>query len=229
MIVKEKSSNSPPNVIDIIPSPPSPQSVGNTVKFYAYASDPEEDQILYKFYLKGPASVWLPVRDWINANWWEWTPVEPGDYEIQVWIRDGNHATSDGQDAYKMIPYEINPLPNLPNQPPTIMALTPNKPSPQVSGTAIEWTATASDPEKDTIFYRFDLHNSENLSIEGDWSTSNVWTWYSSASEEGLYDVCVYVKDGKHESHYGYDSYKCYYGFSLLMGPAGLVHPVYMG
>jgi len=150
--VREKPSNSPPNVTDITPSLPSPQTVGNTVKFFAYASDPEGDQILYKFYLKSPAGVWQPVGDWINANWWEWTPAEPGDYEIQVRIRDGNHAASDSWDAYKMISYKVDPLPVI-STPPMVSASESYKPEPVFEAKLMNIVDTAGQSDNLNSFY----------------------------------------------------------------------------
>ncbi|HPR65863.1 MAG TPA: hypothetical protein PLM24_01850, partial [Methanothrix sp.] len=49
-----------------------------------------------------------------------------------------------------------------------------------------------------------------------DWSTSSSWTWSSGTGDAGLYDVYVYVRDGKHESASRYDSAMGYSGYQLV-------------
>jgi protocatechuate 3,4-dioxygenase beta subunit len=44
------------------------------------------------------------------------------------------------------------------NQAPTLNTLTPDRQSPQISGTVITWAANATDPEGDTVLYRFFLN-----------------------------------------------------------------------
>ncbi|HID20758.1 MAG TPA: hypothetical protein EYP28_07500, partial [Methanophagales archaeon] len=41
------------------------------------------------------------------------------------------------------------------NQPPVNPTLTPDKAEPQTAGTSITWTASATDPDADTLSYQF--------------------------------------------------------------------------
>jgi hypothetical protein len=111
-----------------------------------------------------------------------------------------------GNTGYHMILFpEEKPA----NQPPTVSSLTTDKPSSQVAGTVITFIAYASDPDKDTIFYRFLLNGpatSGNWRDETGWTTSNIWTWSASENDAGQNAISVQVRDGKHADENGYDS-----------------------
>ncbi|MGC9515503.1 MAG: hypothetical protein ACP5EL_07605, partial [Methanocrinis sp.] len=156
------------------------------------------------------------VRDWSSVNWWDWTASEQGSYEVNVWIRDGNHAGADGWDAYKITPFTVNPAAN---RPPVVTALTPSRYSPQIAGARVTWTASASDPDGDSILYRFWMKgpSTGNLwKVVRDWSTSRSWTWSTSAGDLGVYDFAVYVRDGKHQPAGRYDDIAGYKGYQLV-------------
>jgi hypothetical protein len=165
------------------------------------ASDPENDPLVYKFFLKGPVTggQLAEKTGWISVNTWTWTttPADAGQNQVEVWVRDGNHAGAEGFDANLVVTYELNqpapkpeikttlalpvqaptnttpaenviPAPAVVNKPPVVNSLTPDKTSPQLAGTAITWTAVAIDPEKeDTVFYKFFLKGP---------STGDQWT-----------------------------------------------------
>ena len=73
------------------------------------------------------------------------------------------------------------------NKGPTITSLTPN-PRTQILGQWVRWTAYATDPEGDTIYYKFVMDTAES-----DWSISNQWDWYPS--QAGTFYCTVYVCD----------------------------------
>ncbi|OPX81167.1 MAG: Y_Y_Y domain protein [Methanosaeta sp. PtaB.Bin087] len=213
--------NLPPVFNSLTPNPTSPQNVGATIRWTADATDPNPgDVVQYKFHLKGPSTggAWQVVQEWSTKNWWDWKPSQQGDYEVNVWIRDGKHAGADSWDAYKITPFKVNPAPT-PNRPPTVTALTPNRPSPQIAGATITWTATASDPDGDPILYRFWMKGPATgnvWKVVRDWSNSRTWTWSTSPGDIGQYDFCVYVRDGKHQPAGRYDDCTGYRGYHLI-------------
>jgi hypothetical protein len=95
--------NLPPTLASLSPDRPSPQSAGTPVKWRATASDPNGDAVLYKFWLKGPATGnnWALVQDWSYSNSWVWanTPADAGAYSVYVYARDGYHAPASGYDS----------------------------------------------------------------------------------------------------------------------------------
>jgi len=222
-----EAPNQPPVVNSLTANPASPQNVGTAIKWTASATDPEGDSISYRFYLKGPSTggAWQQVKDWSSNNQWDWTPSQQGDYEINVWIRDGNHVGTDSWDAYKVTAFKVNPAPAT-NQPPVVNSLTANPASPQNVGTAIKWTASATDPEGDSISYRFYL---KGPSTGGawqqvkDWSSNNQWDW--TPSQQGDYEINVWIRDGNHAGTDSWDAYKVT-AFKVNPAPATNQPPV---
>ncbi|MDD1740912.1 MAG: VWA domain-containing protein [Methanothrix sp.] len=75
---------------------------------------------------------------------------------------------------------------------PEIADLTAEPGSPQIAGTAITWTANASDMEGDQLLYRFFL----NGQAMTDWNADNTWIW--TPAEDGKYLIRIELRDGKH-------------------------------
>ncbi|MFZ2535002.1 MAG: Ig-like domain-containing protein, partial [Methanothrix sp.] len=86
------------------------------------------------------------------------------------------------------------------NQPPSIRSVEPDKPSPQLKGTAIKWTVRAEDPENDPISYMFQLKDSATWIPLTQWTEENTWTWNTAALEPGNYQIKVLVRDPMHTS-----------------------------
>jgi hypothetical protein len=104
------------------------------------------------------------------------------------------------------------------NQPPENPTLTPDRSSPQLAGTTIKWTASATDPDGDTLYYQFRLKGpatSNSWAIKRDWSTARRWTWYTTASDVGESDVSVRIRDGHHAPASSYDLKKTVYDYKI--------------
>ena len=113
----------------------------------------------------------------------------------------------------------VPPTPPPSNSPPTVSGLTPSKSSPQVLGTTITWTASATDPEGDPILFRFWLQvGSGPWVVTQDWSSSNIWGWTPSTA--GTYNVGVWIRDGKHASSSGFDDRKIVNGYGVASPPS---------
>ena len=206
--------NQPPRVTDLFADPPSPQLAGTAITWTATATDPEGDAILYQFLVNGS-----DMTGWTEKESWTWTPSESeaGSSQVEVRIRDGQHAGPEGYDDSKSAlytitapPAEVPPtaLPLIPapetNEKPALVSLTADPASPQPAGTAIAWTATATDPEGDTISYQFLVNGSDRTG----WTEKESWTWTPSDSEAGTSQVEVRIRDGQHAGPDGYDDSK---------------------
>ncbi|HPJ30392.1 MAG TPA: hypothetical protein PLZ42_03265 [Methanothrix sp.] len=104
-------SNRPPTATGLVPNPGGPQGEGTSVTWTAEANDPDSDLIYYRFWLKGPstANSWRDMTGWTASNRWTMRPEESdvGENQVNVWIRDGNHAGSDGWDSRQVNDYTI--------------------------------------------------------------------------------------------------------------------------
>ena len=220
--------NKPPVVNSLTPDKTSPQYAGTVVAWTATASDPENDPLVYKFFLRGPTTRDLPAEKtgWISHNTWTWTTTsdDVGNNQVWVWVRDEIHDSPDGSDSNKAESFTIAikqsaaPV-NITrvtqdsttisvNQPPVINSSVPDEPSPQSGGLPVRWTAAASDPDGDAILYRFWLKGpstGNNWKVVQDWSNNNTWVWSTSPANAGNFTVYVYARDGKHAGPNGYD------------------------
>jgi hypothetical protein len=87
--------NQIPFIGNLKPNRESPQEPGSIVIWAAEATDPENDQLVYEFYLNGSSKT-----GWIKENTWEWhtTKDNSGVNRIEVRIRDEKHSGADGFD-----------------------------------------------------------------------------------------------------------------------------------
>jgi hypothetical protein len=90
-----------------------------------------------------------------------------------------------------------------------IRSLTPDKQSPQASGTNITWTVEAAD--QSGLLYMFLLKGPSTngqLVEKTNWTSSNVWIWNTTNVDMGDNQVEVRVRDGKHAGPDGFDDSK---------------------
>ena len=93
------------------------------------------------------------------------------------------------------------PLENLShNLPPKLGGLIADKINPVLGGT-VQWTANATDPDSDRIYYKF----LENCSAVTDWALYNSWIWNTSAAALGDHKITVLARDGKHSAVDSFD------------------------
>ncbi|HUI39690.1 MAG TPA: SdrD B-like domain-containing protein, partial [Methanothrix sp.] len=219
--------NQSPVVNSLIADKTSPQPAGSVINWIATATDPENDLISYRFLLNG-----TPETDWQSQGQWAWTASEIGTCEIEVQVKDDRHAGPEGANGNRTAKFTISapapmPLPApqknvtnvttpaapapIPaeNRTPVVNALTPDKPSPQLVGTAITWTANATDPDQDPILYRFFLNGpgtGGSWKDETEWTASNIWTWTATGADVGSNQIRVWARDGKHAGPDSFDS-----------------------
>jgi hypothetical protein len=99
-----EKSNKPPRLISLTSDESSPQEAGNAITWTAEAKDPEDDQMLYRFFLNDE-----PATKWISEEMWTWTAedYDIGENQIEVRIRDGKHAGAEGFDGKNVASFEI--------------------------------------------------------------------------------------------------------------------------
>lgn len=81
--------------------------------------------------------------------------------------------------------------------PSLIKSLTPDKPSPQMAGTSITWTASINDQNKEKLSYNFLLKGpstSGQFVEQTGWIAANTWTWNSTDKDVGDNHIEVQVK-----------------------------------
>ena len=208
-------TNAPPTAAALTPSRDGPLAAGTAVTWTATAMDPDGDQIFYRFWLRGPSTgnTWKDMTGWTANNRWtmQTTPSDVGMNSVNVWIRDGKHAGTDGWDSYQVREFAVVGSAPTMNQPPVVIALSPNGEPPRRAGTNVIWTASAADPDGDQIYYRFWLRGPSSGNAWKDmtgWTANNRWTWQTTASDVGTSSVNVWIRDGWHAGTDGWDSYQ---------------------
>jgi hypothetical protein len=200
-IINASFTLSPPNQSPVLqqlkPDKASPQGKGSIITWTASASDPDNDQIDFRFMKNDEvASDWSTSRTWV----WDTSSEKPGEYKIAVQAKDGLHASKGSFDSSLEDKFVLT----LPNSIPELTELKADRPSPQTKGSAITWTAIAADPDGDEIYYKFLVNDNE----AGQWSPSNSWVWDTSSASPGEYRIKVLARDGRHSSEESFDSSK---------------------
>lgn len=110
-------SNNSPRLVSLTSDKSPPQNAGTAVNWTAEAKDPENDEMLYQFFLNNE-----PATKWIEENKWTWTSKEYdiGDNQIEVRVRDGKHAGPDGFDSNKATSFAVQAPETSPIQTTTI-------------------------------------------------------------------------------------------------------------
>ena len=109
------------------------------------------------------------------------------------------------------------------NQPPSMISLSPSVSSPHEVGASITWTAMATDPENDPIYYQFWLRGpgtGEEWQMVQDWSLilasrQNTWTWWAGEGDVGSSDIQVRIRDGLHADSSDMDDFEEHYDYEI--------------
>lgn len=195
LIISILYMNQAPIINDLISDQSSPQEVNSKITWIAQAYDKNNDQIMYRFLLKGPSTreIWQDVTGWQGDNSWTWitSSADIGRNQVKVQIRDENYSGPDNYDAEKLIGFIIT-NPSL-----VVRNLMPSGNSLQYAGSDITWVVDAYDPGGRKVYYNFYIlgpsTNYQRISMTG-WTTKNIWIWKTEPSDVGDYQVYVEIK-----------------------------------
>ena len=175
----------PGPVATLIANPASPQFVGTAITFTASATG-GVTPYQYKWWLYNGTG-WSLLQDWSASATFTWTPTLPNpNYWVGVWVRSAG-TPGDDRKATRSIPFAITVPP-----PPGSVTLTPDHTAPQVTGTAITFTASASGGVT-PYQYKWWLYNGTGWSLVRDWAASNTFTW-TPTLPNASYWVGVWVR-----------------------------------
>jgi hypothetical protein len=199
---------SAPSIVSLVADPGSPQRPETNVVLICEATDPNDHEILYRFWLKGPATAdrWQDMTNWTRKNSWTWKPSaeDVGANQIKVHVIDGNHEGRGSYDDEEIIDFTVSENPK-----PAITSLTPYPASPQVQETDITLVCVAAGGgDDDQILYRFWLKGPATAGEWADmtgWSSNNAAIWKTSELDIGTSQIRVQVIDGNHADRGGYD------------------------
>jgi YVTN family beta-propeller protein len=173
----------PLSVPSVTPDRPSPQPEGTTITFTATATGGVAP-IQYKWWLYN-GRAWSVGQPWSTSTTFAWMPTVPGAYTIQVWARNAG-TTTDTAEAYRQVAYTVAGGVAL-----TVTSVTPDKPSPQVAGTPITLTATATGGVA-PYQYKWWVEKGGVWTVGRDWGTGNTVAW--TPSNAGSYTLQVWAR-----------------------------------
>jgi hypothetical protein len=154
---------------------PAPQTTGTTITFTAAATGGVAPY-QYKWWIYDGAT-WTVTQNWSTSATFAWTPASASSANrVGVWIRNAGSTA----DAYAnansngSIPYAITALPGAL----TVTGLTSNLASPQMAGTAITFTASATGGTPPLEYkWRLSTNGGTSYSTLQDWGSSPTLVW----------------------------------------------------
>ncbi len=198
---------SPLTVTSLTPDVTLPVPAGTAVTWTARVSGGLGPQT-YKFNVFDGTS-WTMGQEWSLSNTWKWYPPLPGNYTIQVLVR--NAGSTSPYDATLSVSASISVPKTL-----TITSIVPSAIS-VPAGTGVVWTAAAAGGREPYTF-AFYVHDGTSWTLGRDWSTSRTWTWTPAAA--GTYTFQVWVRNAG--STTVYDAYRTFGPFTATM-PSSIV------
>lgn len=184
-------SNSPPTIASVSFEETGPYFIDQRVHIIADAADTDEDDIVYKFFVKRTgAALWEALCDWQKKNWisYQIDRLDHPSLQVKCQVRDDLHAPKNGSDDEAESTIEISRA--------SLSAVTPSLACPQANETTILFTATAN--KSINIRYRFWLKGPGTGGVWVDktgWRSTNSWSWRTLYCDAGANQIKVQVAD----------------------------------
>jgi SpoIID/LytB domain protein len=183
--------STPVKIESIVTDKTSPQPANSTIKVTANATGGTTKE--YKFWVSKDGGAYVRVQDYTTNNSYNWNPTAPGNYKINVHVKDS--ASSKSYDTYKVIDYVVT------KDQVIVQSITTDKVSPQAINTSINVTANAVGG--DSLLYKFNIYDGTKWTVLKEYSAEKTLQWIPLKS--GSYKFSVHVKDAKSEK--AYDAY----------------------
>ncbi len=179
-----ESGNQPPNTPSA-PTAPSSGSPGGSYSFTATTTDPDGDQIAFKFdWGDGIESGWTSFVSSGSSGSMSHSWSGQGTYQVRAKAKDVNGAESGWSSSHQIV---IGQPPNTPS--------SPSGPDSGMRGASHSFTATTTDPDGEQVAFKFDWGDGS----ESAWSlyvNSGSWVTMShSWSGQTTYQVKAKAKD----------------------------------
>jgi hypothetical protein len=185
-----ESGNQPPNTPSV-PTGPSSGSPGVSYSFTATATDPDGDQIAFKFdWGDGIESGWTSFVNSGGSASLSHSWSGQGTYQIRAKAKDVNGAESGWSSSHQIV---TGHPPNTPS--------SPSGPDTGTHGPSYSFTATTTDPDGDQIAFKFDWGDG----IESGW-TSFVDSGSSATMSHSWSGQMTYQVKAKAKDTYGAES-----------------------
>ena len=210
-------------------SPNSPATGGTAVTITAAASCPDPNP-LYEFWVLAPgASLYTLAQGYSTANTLNWnaSPVAPGTYRFNVWVKDADFAGLHGNSYGRWDAYDANLTYSITSQPCSSVSESATPAGGVMAGTTVSITASATNcPHPVYEFWMLAPGAALYRQVQA-YSTNATLTWNTTGSALGAYRFNVWVHDatswGTYGNAYGrWDSYNASLSMAVTSGCPGV-------
>ena len=178
-------------------APPTSSQVGTTVTITGAASGPNCASPQFRFWIKAPGGSWVIVLDYGSTNTYTWsTPATAGTYNLSVHARASGSSLA--YESFASIPYTLVPA-NC-----TSVTVSAAPASPQLAGTAVTITASASGCPNPRYEFWIQAPGG-SWTIVQSYSSNATFNWNTTGKAPGTYHYSVWVRDTS--SAASYDAY----------------------
>jgi hypothetical protein len=177
----------------------SPQTEGAVIQFRASAQG-GSGSYEYRFWEYGPQTNgdWEIVQDFSSSDSFSWnTTGKAGDSIIAVWVRNAGSAIDSPPITQKGLQFIVLPVPSSGTQPePNSVTLVASPKSPQITGTGVVFTASASGGSGDYEyrFWEYGPQTNGQWIIAQDFSSNNTFNWDTSG-KTGDNTIAVWARN----------------------------------
>jgi len=176
----------PATGVIVLADQPSPHAIGTPVTFTAAGSG-GTGSYEYQFSTKTTGTAYVVAQPYSASNTWIWNPAITGPFDIKVDVRNAG-STAASEASGNIFFYQIT----IATAPATAVTIVPDVATPQVVGTPVTFTATASGGSG-PYEYRFWVNIGAGFLVAQDYSTNNTFVWIPTTV--GNYDIMVDVRN----------------------------------
>ena len=184
----------PATGVALFSSVPTPQLAGTAVSFNAAATG-GSGNYEYQYWLRNTSGLFSLVQPFAASSTWNWntTGLVAGSYSIAVQARSVGSTSPNGFDAEHVSDFFIIAGAGS-TTPATAVGITTDPGSPQVAGTPVVVTGTASGGSG---FYEYQFwlkDTTGTYTLVRPFSTIPNWTWNTTGLQTGAYTIAVQAR-----------------------------------
>jgi hypothetical protein len=188
-ITASNTTATPASSLALTTNVPSPQPPGSPIVWTASPTGGSGAMVYRWFVSSNNGASWSAIGSWSPSNQFTWTPTAVGQgYRVSAWVKRASNP-ADEREASAERPFTIAQT----STPVSSVTLSTNLAAPQMAGSSIVWTATATGGTGSIVYKWFVSNDGASWSAAGSWTASNQFTWTPAVANQN-YRVSVWAK-----------------------------------